>query len=270
MLKIRDLRTDEVPQLKEFAPPEWKTDLSQLFGRHFGRPYFHPIGADLDGSLAGCASGLVHGNAGWLGNICVPPQHRGHGIGTALTEELIRLFRSKQLAFQILVATPLGEPIYRKLGFEVVSYYIFLERQGEAVSIEAAAGVRPFQPGDAEQIFELDTRLTGEMRRPFVSEFLEGAWVHTGPGGRLDGYFLPSLGNGLVIATNDEAGTALMQLKLRLGATSAVVPEQNQVARDFLRGHGFVETFRAPRMTLGPDSSWQPERVYCRGGGYCG
>ena len=270
MLRIRELRADEVPLLKDFAPPEWKTDISQIFRRHWGQPYFYPIAAELDGSVVGCASGLVHANAGWLGNVIVQPERRGGGIGRALTQDLVDFFHARKLAHQILVATPLGEPVYRRLGFQIVSYYIFFERQSAAASADADANVRPLTSQDAEAVFALDASVTAEMRRPFVTGYLEGAWVHSASSGMVDGYLLPGLGTGLVIAANDDAGIALMQQKLRLGATASVVPEANTVAADFLRSHGFLETFRAPRMTLGPDVAWQPERVYCRGAGYSG
>lgn len=269
MLQIREMAADEVPLLKDFAPPRWHTDISQIFARHFGQPYFHPIAADLDGAIVGCASGLVHGHAGWLGNIIVLPEQRGQGIGLALTQALVEFLQQKRLKFQILIATPMGEPIYRKLGFEIVSRYVFFAKEGASRSTEEVAGVRALRPEDEQAILDLDLSVTGEKRQAFLRGFLREGWVHTGPRG-VDGYFLPSLGNGLVVASNDGAGLALMQHKLNQGASSSVVPEQNKVAADFLRSSGFVETEGAPRMTLGPDAPWKPERIYCRGSGYCG
>lgn len=270
MLHIREMRAEEVPLLKDFAPREWNTDFSVTFGRHFGKPYFHPIIAELDGSIVGCANGLQQGVAGWLGNIVVLPEARGRGAGRALTEALMEFFRAKGIPFQILIATSMGEPVYRKLGFEIASQYIFFEREETAPCADNVPGVRALTAADEECVFELDRSVTGEIRTPFLRGFLEGAFVHAGSDGSVDGYCLPSLGNGPVIASNDTAGLALMQHKLNQGAKWPVVPEQNKVAVDFLRSKGFVETSRAPRMTLGPDIGWQPERVYCRGSGYCG
>ncbi len=270
VLQIRDLRTSDLPLLKDFAPPEWKVDLSQLFGRHFGRPYFHPLAAEVDGRTVGCADGLVQGNAGWLGNIIVLPEFRGHGIGRALTETLVAFFKLKGVQHQILVATPMGEPIYRKLGFETVSQYVFFENEDVRGSTDAIPGVRPLTAADHEYVFALDRLVTGEFRSPFLRGFLEAAWAHVDPSGNLDGYYLPQLGNGLVIASSDKAGLALMQHRLSQGASSSCVAEQNTVATEFLRGNGFVEAWRAPRMALGPDLRWQPQHVYCRGSGYCG
>lgn len=270
MLQIRDLRTSDLPLIKDFAPPEWHVDLSQLFGRHFGRPYFHPLAAEVDGRTVGCAEGLLQGNAGWLGNIIVLPEFRGHGIGRALTESLVALFKRKGVQYQILVATPLGEPIYRKLGFETVSQYLFFEKQDAPGSLDAVPGVRPLTAVDYEDVFALDRLVTGEIRSPFLRGFLQAAWAHVDSAGQLDGYYLPQLGNGLVIARNDAAGLALMRHKHNQGPGASCVPEQNAMATAFLQGNRFGEAWRAPRMTLGPDLRWQPEHVYSRGSGYCG
>ncbi len=74
MIAIRDLASSDLPLLKSFAPPEWNTDVSAVFGRHFGQPYFHGVIAECDGAVVGCANGLIQGNAGWLGNIIVLPE----------------------------------------------------------------------------------------------------------------------------------------------------------------------------------------------------
>jgi GNAT superfamily N-acetyltransferase len=270
VLQIRGLTADDIPLLRDFAPPDWKTDLSGVFGRHIGQPYFHPIAAELDGVLVGCAHGLLHGNAGWLGNVIVLPEFRRRGIGSSMTEVLIELFRAKRLQFQILIATTMGEPLYRGLGFQSASQYVFFEREGGPPSTDEAPGVRAMTPADEDHVFSLDKAATGELRQPFLSGCLARASVHVGSSGNVDGYYLPSLRNGLVIASNDTAGLALMHHRLNEGVKSAVVPEQNGAATHFLRAKGFVETARAARMTLGPDVDWQPERVYCRGAGYCG
>ncbi len=270
MLKIRGLAAEELPALKDFAPAEWNVDLSAVFARHFGRPYFHPIAAELDGCIVGCADGLLHGDTGWLGNIVVLPDFRGRGIGRALTESLVSFFRAEGVIHQILVATSMGEPVYRKLGFTVSSYYVFFGRAGGLTARESIAGTRPFEPEDEPALLAIDQAVTGETRPALLRRYLAGASVHVGSSGVLDGYYLPALGTGLLIAADDEAGLALLGYRLAQPGNVAVVPEQNQVAIDFLSEHGFTETSRAPRMFLGTELGWHPERVYCRGAGFCG
>jgi GNAT superfamily N-acetyltransferase len=269
-MQIRKLKVGEVPLLRDFAPPDWNTDLPGLFGRHFGQPYFHPIAAELDDELVGCAQGLVQGNAGWLGNIIVLPGFRGRGIGTALTEALVQFHRQRHVRSQILIATSMGEPIYLKLGFKIRSQYVFFAREGTPPSATPVPGLRAMTSAQQGQVFALDEAATGESRRPFLQRYLDGAYVHIGRSGNADGYYLPGLRDGLIIGSSDAAGLVLLQHKLNQGATSAVVPEHNRAAVHFLLDQGFVETARAARMTLGPDVDWQPRRVFCRGAGYCG
>ncbi len=271
MLRIRQLAAAELPLLKDFPPPEWHSDLPALFGRHFGQPYFYPVVAELDGTPVGCANGLLNGNAGWLGNILVLPSARGHGIGTALTLHLVDFLRASRVDSQLLIATAMGEPVYRKLGFETVSDYLFFSKPDAAPSAFSDPSVRSILSSDLAAIFALDSTIAGEERLAFLARYLAGGSVHISPSGAVDGYHLRGIGNGLVIASNDGAGMALMRHKLSMGAQASVVPEENLVAAEFLRSEGFVEVSRAPRMALGgADVSWQPAHVYCRGSGFSG
>jgi len=269
MLNIRALLPNEIPFLAALTPPEWNTNLSITFSFHLGQPYFYPIAAELDEKFIGCANGLWNKNAGWLGNIVVAAEARGQGIGSALTRNLIAFFQSKEVTHQILIATKMGEPVYRKLGFETTSFYIFLKTE-EPVSLLKATGVRPCKQEDYETIFHLDRSITGEERRPFLERFLKSGWVHESDSNELDGFFLPDLSQGPILAENDTAGLSLLTYKLSCGCKSIVIPESNTVALSFLQERNFQETARAPRMVLGRDTDWHPEHVYSRGGGYCG
>lgn len=65
---------------------------------------------------------LNHGIAGvyWVGT---DPDHRGKGHATALMRYLSNLGFSRGAAAVVLQATPFGEPVYRKLGYEAVTRY---------------------------------------------------------------------------------------------------------------------------------------------------
>jgi len=270
MLKIRLLEHSELPLLKDFAPLEWNTNLSVSFSFHFGYLYYYPIVAELEGIIVGCAQGLLNGDAGWLGNIIVLPEVRGQGIGQALTQHLVEFFRAKGCTSQILVATQLGEPVYRKLGFIEVSRYVFLKR-ANPLAPEPISRVRQAEEKDFPHILALDWQATGEERTPFLGRFFETAWVYEkDPSEGVEGFYLPDLRDGPVIARTEQAGRALLKFKLDQGKTSVVVPEANIPALDFLKGAGFEETTSAPRMALGKDSDWKPTWVFSRGAGYCG
>ncbi len=270
MLKIRLINLDEIPLLKDFAPPDWSSDTSEVFSFHFGQPYFYPLVSELDGKIVGCAEGLLNGKTGWLGNIIVLPAFRGRGIGYSLTAHLMEFFRSRGCTHQILIATSMGEPVYRKLGFRVISHYIFVNRDRPTV-LEEVPDMRKLTTDDHGQVFALDQRITGEDRQPLLSRFLEDGWVHQAPKSReIDGFFLPGMGKGIVLAENDPAGLTLLNLKLSLGCTQVTLPEANTASFEHLLKAGFQKTRRAPRMALGEDILWQPGQVYSRAAGYCG
>ncbi len=268
--RIRPIQAAELRILKGFAPPDWNTDLSETFSFHFGHPYYYPIVAEQDGRIVGCGQGLLNGRTGWLGNIIVLPEYRGRGVGAALTQHLAERFRSLGCSSQLLIATRMGEPVYRKLGFEVTAQYVFLKREESCPPLEFPT-VRRAGPADWAALFALDRTITGEDRRQFLERFLGDAWVHQPSGSAaIEGFYLPGLGTGPVLAANDQAGLALLSFKLGQGCQSVVIPEGNPAALVHLLENGFVEKTRAPRMVLGKELDWQPAKVYSRGAGYCG
>lgn len=267
--KIRPLTLEEIPKLKGFAPPEWNTDLPFTFGFHYGQPYFFPIVAEVEGELVGCANGILYGRSGWLGNIIVLPEYRGHGLGTALTQYLVEHFFTKGCITQILIATKMGEPIYRKIGFRRVSDYIFLNSPDNH-SVLSAEGTRPCRSDDYDRIYRIDYSISAEDRHSFLARFLTTGWVHESSRDEVDGFFLPEMSQGAILAENNKAGLGLLAQKLKRGCTNIVIPEQNNSALAYLTIHGYQEVIRAPRMVLGPDLNWQPASIYSRGSGYFG
>jgi len=269
-LKIRPVKYVEIPLLKDFAPPEWNTDISQRFRFHFGQPYFYPILAELGEKIVGCANGLLNGTTGWLGNIIVLPEYRGQGIGSALTSHLVEYFHHQGCISQVLIATRLGEPVYAKLGFIVSSTYTFL-RSEKTIAAESTPHIRRAQADDFETMRKIGREITGEMRATFLERFLADGWVfQESLHEPVSGFFLPDLESGPILARDSTAGLELLQYKLNLGCTSVVIPTSNLPALDFLTRSGFLVDHIAPRMMLGPELDWRSEGVFSRGGGFCG
>jgi hypothetical protein len=171
---------------------------------------------------------------------------------------------------QILIATESGEPVYKKLGFVTRSTYSFLRRETPAEP-QKVEHVRQTEPKDFPMILEIDKEITGEERAAFLESFLAGSWVFpSDPAHPVEGFLLPGLEQGPILALNPEAGLALLRFKLNLGYTSITLPTANETAIDFLNRTGFQVTALRPRMTFGPDVAWRPELVFSRGSGYSG
>lgn len=264
----RDLDLADIPHLATFAPEEWRVALDAVFLEHYGRRYFHARVALLEACIAAVGQGIVTGRTGWIGNIIVRPDARNRGLGSRMTSEVTDLLRRQGCASLLLVATALGEPVYRKLGFRRTSEYVFMDVP--RLSFSATAAVRRLNPADIDRVLQLDQMATGEARSDLLVPYLSSGWGHIGPGGVLDGFFLPSLGAGLAIAIEPAAGVDLLRFKHAQHPASEVVPAANTAAMTFLLEQGARETARAPRMVLGEDAAWRPECIFARAAGYCG
>jgi GNAT superfamily N-acetyltransferase len=270
LLRIRQIEQSEIPQLQNFPPEDWNLDLPRLFSFHFGYPYFYPAIAEVDRKIIGCGIAIVHGTLSWLGTIIVRPEFRRRGIGKEITSHLIEYCKGNGCKTQLLIASEMGEPIYRKLGFTTSATYVVYKRES-IVPIRRISNVREVRQEDAKIIKELDREITGEERFTILERFLSTGWVY-GPekSDHITGVYLPDFGNGLIHAKNSEAGLALMKVRLNQGKTTAVVPSLNTIAREYLLSEGFQELRTAPRMVLGNDVQWHPIMLYNRAAGYSG
>lgn len=90
------------------------------------------------------------------------------------------------------------------------------------------------------------------------------------PNGDGQTYYLPALGDGTIIASNDEAGKELMKLKY-MEASKAVFPNQNSFAIDYLLVNGYVlNESTATRMVRGTNVNWKPKCIFAQIGGNFG
>lgn len=264
----RDLELGDIPGLATFAPAHWHLALDKLLLGHAGRGYFHARVALVEGSIAAVGQGIATGSTGWVGNIIVRADARNRGIGSRMTSELVDRLRARGCATVILVATDVGGPVYRKLGFRTTSEYVFLDVP--RLPVPSPGRVRRLEPRDVPEIVSLDATATGESRVALLEPHLGTGWVHVDGGGVADGVFLPSFGAGFVVADSPAAGLELLRFKHALYDCDAVVPAANESALQFLRGHGARETSRSPRMVLGDEAPWRPECIFARASGYCG
>ena len=112
-------------------PAEIRDPARELLGYGgipFGTTVTHLL-ARLDGRPVGIGTvAVVNGVAG-LYDIAVLEDARGHGLGRAVTAALMRLGRERGGRVSVLHATPMGRPVYTKLGYKPmceIPQYIWL------------------------------------------------------------------------------------------------------------------------------------------------
>ena len=125
-----------------------------------------------------------------------------------------------------------------------------------------------FNPKFAAQLFALDQQVSGEWRSVILSEHLASAKLylnHT----NLEGFYMPTLADGLIVANTPNAGIELIKHRLQTNDFAAL-PINNTLAIHFLEQQNWQIYRTSKRMFLGEKRTWQPQNLYNRINGQLG
>ena len=146
-----------------------------------------------NGRVIGTVATLPYGPFAWIAMVLVDPAVRHRGIGTLLLDRGLALVPEGVTAR--LDATPAGEVLYRKLGFdaEYGVARLFLDGEDSAAALarrsraaaKAAPGVRPLAIADWPAVHAIDARAFGASRASLLERLAadapEYAWVAEEP-----------------------------------------------------------------------------------------
>lgn len=134
-----------------------------------------------EGFVAEDASGVLGTALCWkygsgtasLGMVIVSPAQQGRGIGRKLMELLLETLGPR---VTMLHATPAGQPLYERLGFEKTG--TLHQHQGAAFRVPAIRlapdeTLRPVEPRDTRRLIELASRAGGLDRSAVLPALLE-------------------------------------------------------------------------------------------------
>ncbi|TDR52065.1 ribosomal protein S18 acetylase RimI-like enzyme [Halomonas ventosae] len=159
--------------------------------------------AECDGDVIGTALWWPHGDDhASLGMVIVSPEAQGRGIGGELMNRLLEAIGERNT---LLHATPAGQPLYEKLGFEVIGRVY--QHQGAVVPRTPVAPpqgtrLRSAEAGDGVALAELASRAAGMARTRVVNELLrtaEGVVIEDDNGNPVGFGILRSFGQGDII-----------------------------------------------------------------------
>lgn len=218
--------------------------------------------AELNGLAAGTAVACIFDKIAWIAMVLVDASVRGRGIGKALMQHALAFADAQGILSVRLDATPLGQPLYEKLGF-VPQYSLtrFTGRLGERPAGEAADQIKPAQASDAGRILALDGEVTRTDRSKFLLRLLREqscrAYV-TQPADSLLGFVIRRPGSnawqlGPCIA-DAEVGEAMLDRACGQLAGETVlvdVPEPNLRAIQWATQSGLQSQRRLLRMCRG-------------------
>jgi GNAT superfamily N-acetyltransferase len=128
--------------------------------------------AEWNGQPVGTVATCVFGGVGWIAMMLVEASYRGKGIGRSLMTQAMAYLTSRGVSTMRLDATPMGQPLYEKLGF--VPQFQLIRFEGvipratpNRVVLEK---VRPDQLPD---LIRFDETITGTNRRIMLQRFYE-------------------------------------------------------------------------------------------------
>ncbi|SAI30358.1 Predicted acetyltransferase involved in intracellular survival and related acetyltransferases [Bordetella ansorpii] len=149
--------------------------------------------------------------AATLGMVLVSPAHRGQGVGSLLFDALCEMAPDSTL---LLHATPMGERLYERAGFQRVG--IVHQCQGivaqdvPTAALPDGAALRLALPEDLDLLADLDARARGMPRRGLMQQWQQQATATvmlSDPDGLRGFAMLRRFGKGLIIgpvAADDE------------------------------------------------------------------
>lgn len=260
----RPLSSVDLDAIDSLQPHDWPP-YRATFERYFTLACCSPFGIEEDGRLRAMGTLIHFGSSAWIAQLITHPDHQGRGLGTAMLKFLIAEAGRRGITTLSLVATESGYPLYLKNGFRVEGEYAFWTRPDPApAEPQVSKSLLPW--ASPEAALALDRQASGEVRGAYFEGRTVDGWTAPHPE---DGFFLPRIGEGLVVAKTLQAGAALLHRRLD-GASRCVVPGENPEAAAVLAERGFGEHRRARRMVLGPGLHRRPEWLWSRIGGNLG
>ncbi len=231
--------------------------------------------AEVNAQICGTAATIVYsGRFAWVGMVLVEPEYRGRGIGTRLLELCIEHLDSIRVPCIKLDATPLGKPIYEKLGF-VAEYELerwILKRAPESLPKRTETGEKMPAPL-LDFVMKADGVAFGADRSVILRSvneeeprFTDGLWN----AGGMEGYAFGRRGSfadhlGPWIAKDATTGQRILEQFLAQTSRETVVTDcmqANPFAKKLLEAKGFELARPLTRMFRGQnDFPGRPELV---------
>lgn len=237
-----------------------------------------PFVAEVDGRLSGTGIATANGSVGWVGMIFVDEGLRGRGVGTLLTAAVIDRLEAEGCTTLALLASPLGRPIYERLGFMAeMEYRLLVANGGTAEDVGLphglpatdASALRPYRPDDLLAICALDRAATGEDREHVLRVVLDPATTTLAvrPDGRIVGFDArPPWGTHPTIAPELVDGVRLLQARRARAAPGSevrtAIPDVNRPGLTALENLGWRDERGLTRMIRGAPIEWLPEAIW--------
>jgi GNAT superfamily N-acetyltransferase len=176
--------------------------------------------AEYDDHPAGTTTTCILGDVAWIAMVLVEQSLRGKGIGAALMKHALAFLEDRGISSVWLDATPLGEPVYRKLGFVEETLFVRHRAVDAAAAHAVHPNVRPLEERDWARLLALDRSVYAYDRERLLrrthAECPGGSLVHAN-GETIRGFAFLRTGFGFnavqigaLVATTEDVGMSLV------------------------------------------------------------
>lgn len=266
-MEIFPLLHSDLGFVREIQPADWG-DILPKHEFYLTTDYCFPLKLTDKNQNIGIGTAIIHKDTAWLAHIIVHQNFRNKGYGAIITKALIDLAQSKNRPTIYLLATDLGAPVYRKLGFMEEGDYGFYKGGAVLQQTIPNINIKPYSNQFMNQIFEMDLFISGEDRINQMNEHIHNSFIYLFDQ-IVQGVYFPDWGEGYIIANNEVAGIALMKQRFKTQEI-AVLPDANRLAINFLLANNYKQFRTAKRMRLGDERKHFPAFVYNRISGQIG
>ncbi|HPO98729.1 MAG TPA: GNAT family N-acetyltransferase [Bacillota bacterium] len=255
------LLADELNDLQQLQPEDWPS-IIPAFQYYTDNSFCIPLKISDNGKIIAVGATIIFKDTAWLAHVIVHPDYRNQGLGRRMVAALLDKTKEAGCQTVSLIATELGYHLYKKLGFEDDVDYLFWENNNPPEQGSLSKNISRFTALDERPLLALDRLVSGEERSKILTNKLKNAYVYKEKN-CLRGFYLPDLGEGLIIADDDEAGIELLRYRGR-SVNKTVLPATNEGGIKYLRENGFSENKRVKRMVYGKKLRWYPQKLYSR------
>lgn len=266
---IKEIKNSDIKGLNQLLPLEWHFDYETFLEDFIDEDFFYAFIQVQDNKIVGTGNVLLKEKVGWLANIIVDENYRGKGMGYKMTKFLVDFLNDKGCETQLLIATKLGEAVYKKIGFKKITEYLCFDSEVD-LDFNYTKSIRELKNLDLESIYKLDRDANGENRIHLIDKYYRNGFGFFNNDNLLLGFFLPDFGRGLVISRDNQAGIELLKLKHSKKGKRTLLPIDNQEGVNLLKRNGLRKGEKCSKMILGRENNWNPKYIYSYGSGYCG
>jgi GNAT superfamily N-acetyltransferase len=231
--------------------------------------------AECDGSPVATTATCVFDTVGWIALVLVDEPFRRRGIGNALMLHAIGWLENQGVRSIWLDATPLGQPLYERLGF--TAEFELCRYHGRPCSTaEPASAVEPLSSSDWADCVQFDRAITGTNREKLLTSIFaawpDAARMHTSAG-ELQGFIAARRGANAVqigpCLAEAKAGPSLLADAWRRFAGQDVfidIPTAHSTATERAKAAGLTVQRPLLRMRRGEPVAYDLARLWASSG----